>query len=742
VFEQIKKRDGRIVDFDSPKITAAITKAGQATGEFGGREARKLTLRVLTLAHELRLGPLPEVEEIQDIVEHVLLDSPYHATAKAYILYREQHAQLRSITTKANVDLVDHYIQRQDWRIKENSNMSYSLQGLNNYISSDITSEYWLNKIYPPQIRRAHKDGDIHIHDLSLLSVYCVGWDLQDLLINGFRGVEGKIESKPPKHLRSALGQIVNFFYTLQGEAAGAQALSNFDTLLAPFVRYDDLSYDEVKQALQEFIFNINIPTRVGFQTPFTNITMDLQVPGILKDQPIIIAGRMQDVTYGAFQHEMDMLNQAFAEIMMAGDARGRVFTFPIPTYNITADFDWDNADLEPVWLMTAKYGIPYFSNFVNSDMSPEDARSMCCRLRLDNRELLKRGGGLFGANPLTGSIGVVTINLPRIGYEAKNQKTFFDTLDDRVRVAIESLVIKRKVLEKFTERNLYPYSRFYLRNIKQNSGLYWKNHFSTIGIIGMNEACVNFMGKDIGTMEGQAFALKVMDHLRDKLFQAQEESGDIFNLEATPAEGTSFRLAMLDKKRYGDIRCANENEYANNAAPYYTNSTQLPVNYTDDLYRTLQLQDQLQTKYTGGTVLHVFLGEQLSDTTAVKSLVRKIATNYRLPYFTLTPTFSVCPSHGYLAGEQARCAHCNQETEIYSRVVGYLRPIKQWNDGKQAEFAIRKTFRPDSIGDGYSAAKVIKPSRKVAAVETQPAETFTSQPVAAALAQAKSAGR
>jgi anaerobic ribonucleoside-triphosphate reductase len=742
VFEQIKKRDGRIVDFDSPKITAAIAKAGQATGEFSDREARKLTLRVLTLAHELRLGPLPEVEEVQDIVEHVLLDSPYHATAKAYILYREQHAQLRSITTKANVDLVDHYIQLEDWRIKENSNMSYSLQGLNNYISSDITSEYWLNKIYPPQIRRAHKSGDIHIHDLSLLSVYCVGWDLQDLLTNGFKGVEGKIESKPPKHLRSALGQIVNFFYTLQGEAAGAQALSNFDTLLAPFVRYDALEYGEVKQALQEFIFNINIPTRVGFQTPFTNITMDLQVPGILRDQPVIIAGEMRDATYGEFQHEMDMLNQAFAEVMMEGDAKGRVFTFPIPTYNITADFDWDNADLEPVWLMTAKYGIPYFSNFVNSDMSPEDARSMCCRLRLDNRELLKRGGGLFGANPLTGSIGVVTINLPRIGYEAKNQKTFFDTLDERVRIGIESLEIKRKVLEKFTERNLYPYSRFYLRNVKQNSGLYWKNHFSTIGIIGMNEACLNFMGKDIGTVEGQAFALRVMDHLRELLFKAQEESGDIFNLEATPAEGTSFRLALLDKKRYSDIHCANENEYTGGAAPYYTNSTQLPVNYTDDLYRTLQLQDQLQTKYTGGTVLHVFLGEQLSDTTAVKTLVRKIATSYRLPYFTLTPTFSVCPSHGYLSGEQIRCSHCNQETEVYSRVVGYLRPVKQWNDGKQAEYALRKTYRTASMVEGYGAATVIRPPKTIGVKEPCPPEIIEEQPDAAAPARATSAVR
>ncbi len=717
MFEQIKKRDGRIVEFDSTKITAAIAKAGNATGEFGEREARKLTLRVLTLAHEMRLGDQPEVEEIQDIVEHVLLDSPYHATAKAYVLYREQHAQIRSIATKANVDLVEHYIQRLDWKIKENSNMCYSLQGLNNYISSDVTSEYWLNRIYPPDIRNAHKDGDLHIHDLSLLSVYCVGWDLKDLLKNGFKGVEGKVESAPPKHLRSALGQIVNFFYTLQGEAAGAQALSNFDTLLAPFVRYDELTYDKVKQALQEFIFNINIPTRVGFQTPFTNITMDLSVPSILRDQPVIVGGRELDATYAEFQPEMDLINRAFAEVMMAGDAKGRVFTFPIPTYNITPDFDWNNPNLDLVWQMTAKYGIPYFSNFVNSDMSPEDARSMCCRLRLDNRELLKRGGGLFGANPLTGSIGVVTINLPRIGHLADGEKDFFQRLETRVRQAVESLTIKRKVLEKFTEKNLYPYSRFYLREIKQGSGTYWKNHFSTVGIIGMNEACLNFIRKDIGTMEGQAFALKVMDFLRDLLAGVQEETGDIFNLEATPAEGTSFRLAMLDKKKFPRIVCSNEVEYEKGAAPYYTNSTQLPVNYTDDLYETLQLQDQLQTKYTGGTVLHVFLGERIGDIDAVKSLVRKIAGNYRLPYFTLTPTFSICPSHGYLAGEQPRCPHCNQETEIYSRVVGYLRPVKQWNDGKQAEFALRKTYRATSI-DGDLTATVIGRSPAGRAIE------------------------
>jgi len=706
MFEKIKKRNGRVLEFDSSKITNAIARSGAATGEFGEREARKLTLRVLTLAHELRLGDLPTVEEIQDIVERVLLDSPFYKTAKAYIIYREQHNQIRNITTKASVDLVENYIQKMDWKIKENSNMSYSLQGLNNYISSDVTSEYWLNRIYPPEIRRAHKSGDIHIHDLSLLSVYCVGWDLQDLLKQGFRGVAGKVESAPPKHLRSALGQIVNFFYTLQGEAAGAQAISNFDTLLAPFVRYDKLGFKEIKQAIQEFIFNINIPTRVGFQTPFTNLTMDLQVPSTLKDHPIIIGGKERTETYAEFQPEMNLINRAFAEVMMEGDARGRVFTFPIPTYNITEDFDWDDPNFDIIWKMTGKYGIPYFSNFVNSDMSPEDARSMCCRLRLDNRELMKRGGGLFGANPLTGSIGVVTINLPRIGYKAKSEEAFFARLKEMVTIAKESLVIKRKILETFTEQNLYPYSKFYLREIKNGSGKYWKNHFSTIGIIGMNEACLNFIGEDIGSAAGQNFSLQTMDILRDLISDIQDETGDIYNLEATPAEGTAYRLAMLDKKYFPDIICMNEAGYENKEEPFYTNSTQLPVNYTDDIFETLMLQDELQTKYTGGTVLHIFLGEQVVDTEATKSFIRKIANQYRLPYFTLSPTFSVCPSHGYISGEHERCKVCDQETEIYSRVVGYLRPVRQWNNGKQTEFRMRKTYKLDDSGAEAEAGR------------------------------------
>ncbi|MCD6296362.1 MAG: ribonucleoside triphosphate reductase [Deltaproteobacteria bacterium] len=694
MFANIKKRDGRIVGFDSSKITSAIARAGKATGEFGEKWARKLTLKVLTLAHELQPDGIPEVEEIQDVVERVLLDSPFRKTAKAYILYREQHAQIRRIATKAGCDLVEHYVDNLDWKVKENSNMCYSLQGLNNFISSEITSEYWLHRIYPPEIRAAHKNGDFHLHDLSLLSIYCVGWDLKDLLKHGFKGVEGKVESAPARHLRSALGQIVNFFYTLQGEAAGAQAISSFDTLLAPFVRYDGLDYRQVKQALQEFVFNVNIPTRVGFQTPFTNITMDLHVPPTLKDQPVIVEGKEQRETYADFQPEMDMINSAFAKVMMEGDARGRVFTFPIPTYNITTNFDWENPNLDMMWKMTGKYGIPYFSNFINSDMSPEDARSMCCRLRLDNRELLKRGGGLFGANPLTGSIGVVTINMPRIGYFAEKEDDFLTRLSGLLLLAKESLLIKRKILEKFTGQNLYPYSRFYLREVKEGTGLYWKNHFATIGIIGMNEACLNFLGKDIGSRGGRRFSLKVMDFTRDMLKEFQEETGDMFNLEATPAEGTSYRLAMIDKRKYPDILCANEEEYEKGAGPFYTNSTQLPVNYTDDIFETLDLQDELQGKYTGGTVQHIYLSEQVGDIEVIKSLIKKVATNFRLPYFTLSPTFSVCPSHGYLRGGQEKCPTCNSETEVYSRVVGYLRPVKQWKPGKQAEFSLRKSFK------------------------------------------------
>lgn len=690
-FTHIRKRDGRTVAFEATKITEAICKAGQATGEFSSDIAFSLTRRVLSLCQAMVQGTELSVEQIQDMVEEVLLNSPFKKTARAYILYRDQHARIRSLTEKAQVDLVANYLQKLDWKVQENSNMAFSLQGMNNYISSQISETYWLNEIYSEDVRVAHQHGDLHLHDLGLLSVYCVGWDLQDLLTSGFSGVPGKAESRPAKHFRTALGQIVNFFYTLQGEAAGAQAFSNFDTLLAPFIRNDELTYVEIKQALQEFVFNLNVPTRVGFQTPFTNLTLDLQVPSTLADQAVIIGGKRQSQTYAEFQPEMDLLNQAFLEVLAEGDAKGRVFTFPIPTYNIAPGFDWESPVLEHLWKATARYGIPYFANYVNSDMSPEDSRSMCCRLRLDTRTLQKRGGGLFGASPLTGSIGVVTINMPRLGHVAKTEEEFLGKLDQLLDLAKNSLEVKRKILERLTDKNLYPYTKFYLRDVKQRFDRYWANHFSTIGLVGMNEACMNLMGCDIASSQGAAFAERVLDHMREKLTQFQEETGNFYNLEATPAEGTSYRLARLDQERYSGILSANNSP---EGAPFYTNSTQLPVNYTNDIFTVLNLQDSLQSRYTGGTVQHLFLGEAVADPMAVKNLVRKVCATYKLPYFTVTPTFSVCHTHGYLNGEQRVCSECGDETEVYSRVVGYLRPVSQWNNGKRAEFDMRETLK------------------------------------------------
>ena len=577
-----------------------------------------------------------------------------------------------------NIALIDNYLKQLDWKVRENSNMSYSIQGLNNYIASEVSKTYWLHKIYNEKIRNAHLSGDIHIHDLHIIAVYCVGWDLKDLLMEGFQGVKGKVESAPAKHFRTALGQVVNFMYTMQGEAAGAQAFSNFDTLLAPFIRYDKLSYEQVKQSMQEFVFNMNVPTRVGFQTPFTNITMDLTVPSYYADHPVIIGGELMEETYKEFQPEMDMLNKAFFEIMMEGDASGRVFSFSIPTYNITKDFDWDNENIKGLWEMTAKYGIPYFSNFINSDMSPEDARSMCCRLRIDNRELEYRGGGLFGSNPLTGSVGVVTINLPKLADNSKTKEEFLEKLAVQMETAKESLEIKRNLLEDLTDKNLYPYTKFYLRDIKARFGVYWKNHFSTIGLIGMNEACENLFGKNIGSKEGKQFALEVMDFMRAKIIEFQKETGNNYNLEATPGEGTSYRLAKLDK---------------NHKYKYFTNSTQLPVNYSDDIFEVLEHQDDLQTKYTGGTVAHIFAGEGITNMETMKNLVKKVCNNYKLPYFTFSPTFSTCPNHGYIAGEHFKCPECGADCEVYSRIVGYIRPVSQWNKGKQMEFQNRKTF-------------------------------------------------
>ncbi|MEI6222886.1 MAG: ribonucleoside triphosphate reductase [bacterium] len=700
MFTEIKKRNGQIVAFDQQKIAHAITKAGEASGEFSAEGATQLTQLVLMYAEKQITAPIPSVEQVQDIVEEVLLNSPYKKTAKTFIIYRDQHAKIREIITKSGVDLIDQYLCKLDWQVKENSNMSYSLQGLNNYIASETSKVYWLNKIYTPAIKDAHANGDLHIHDLGQLSVYCVGWDLYDLLTVGFTGASGKIQSKPAKHFRTALGQIVNFFYTLQGEAAGAQAFSSFDTLLAPFIRYDKLTYEQVKQALQEFVFNINVPTRVGFQTPFTNITMDLTVPSTYANNAVMIAGKPQKETYAEFQPEMDMLNQAFMEVMVEGDAQGRVFTFPIPTYNITRDFDWDNPKLNILWEATAKYGIPYFANFVNSDMSPEDARSMCCRLRLDTRQLLSKGGGLFGANPLTGSIGVVTINLPRLGYKAESEEQFYTLLEEVMQLAKQSLETKRKILETLTESGLYPYTKFYLRDIQMSAQQYWKNHFSTIGLIGLNEVCLNLLGTNIASTAGQVFSQKVLDFMRNRLVDFQQETGNNYNLEATPAEATTYRLALLDKKHFPGIIVANEEHLADGAQPFYTNSSQLPVSYTEDIFEALDLQDGLQTRYTGGTVLHLFCGEKIYHPESVKLLVRKVCDSYALPYFTLTPTFSVCPSHGYLNGEQNTCPQCASNCEVYSRVVGYLRPVQQWNEGKQSEFVLRKMFSVEQALD------------------------------------------
>ena len=691
--KSIKKRDGRTAKFDRKKIEKAIEKAGLETGEFDAAQAVELTDKVLGVLETRNQKRLPSVEDIQDIVEDALIDSKFKKTAKAYIIYRDQHKKLREITSNAHVDLIDKYLENLDWKVNENSNMGYSLQGLNNYVSAEITKTYWLDKIYTSKIGKAHKEGDLHIHDLNLLSVYCVGWDLTDLLQEGFTGVAGKVASKPAKHFRSALGQVVNFFYTLQGEAAGAQAFSDFDTLLAPFIRADKLSYKEVKQAIQEFVFNVNVPTRVGFQTPFTNITLDLECPKHMADNPVIIGGEMQDTTYGEYQEEMNMLNKALLEVLSEGDANGRVFTFPIPTVNITKDFNWDNPVIESLWEASAKYGIPYFSNFINSDMDPEDARSMCCRLRIDNRQLEYRGGGLFGSNPMTGSVGVVTINLPRLALKSKNEKEFFKGLAELMDMAKDSLETKRKVLERLTDANLYPYTKFYLRNIKQRFNQYWKNHFSTIGLIGTNEAALNLLGVDIGTEKGKAFAEKTLDFMRDRLVEYQKETGNNYNLEATPAEGTTYRLAQLDKASFPDRAHFANGIGVEVKCPFYTNSSHLPVNYTDDLFELMDLQDNLQTKYTGGTVIHFFLGERMDDPQTLKKLVKTICENYKLPYFTFSPSFSICKNHGYIVGEHPECPNCGESTEVYSRVVGFLRPVSQWNKGKQAEFEMREHY-------------------------------------------------
>jgi anaerobic ribonucleoside-triphosphate reductase len=685
----IIKRDGQVVFCDGQKISLAIAKAAKAAGEYDV-DADKLAEQVLMLASEGGKDTA-DVETIQDLVEKQLIASGAAATAKAYILYREQRRKARDghVLIDATTRMFKDYLDDKDWQIQENANTRKSVNGMNNYIRESFTKQYWLHEVYPQEIREAHTSGAMHLHDLGFFGPYCCGWDLQQLLTMGFGGVPGKVSSKPAKHLRAFLGQIVNATFSTQGEAAGAQAWSSIDTYCAPFIRYDHLDFAAVKQALQEFIFNLNVPTRVGFQCPFSNLTFDLRVPSTLKDQSVIVGGEFKDETYGDFQEEMDMFNLAFCAVMMEGDASGRVFTFPIPTINVTKDFVWEGPVVDAIMEMTCKYGIPYFSNYVNSDLSPQDALSMCCRLRLDTSQLRKRGGGLFGSNPLTGSVGVVTLNLPRLAYEAADEEDFRNRLAALSALAKESLELKRKVVEQETDRGMYPFSARWLQSIKNKEGQWWANHFSTIGIVGMQEACLNLLGPDhdLTTEEGQAFALRTLGYLRDLITSYQEETGHFYNLEATPAEGTSYRLARLDKELYPDIRTAGEN------VPYYTNSSQLPVNFTDDIFETLDLQDVLQCQYTGGTVLHLYLGERISDIEVAKKLLRTAFSRYKLPYLSLTPTFSTCEDHGYLVGEQKVCPHCGKETEVWTRVVGYLRPVRDFHVGKKEEYRQRKVY-------------------------------------------------
>lgn len=691
MLQQIIKRDRTQVPFRKEKIIFAIFKAANAVGGNDFSQAEKLADRVVELAEQKFSGGLADVEAIQDLVEKVLIDAGHAKTAKAYILYREKRRSARETNALigATINMFGEYLNDKDWQINENANTQKSINGLNNYVREAFTQNYWLHEIYPEEIRTAHLSGDLHIHDLGFFGPYCAGWDLQQILLNGFGGVPGKIESKPPKHLRSFLGQIVNSTFTTQGESAGAQAWASFDTYCAPFIRYDKLDYKTVRQALQEFIFNLNVPTRVGFQCPFSNLTFDIVPPRTLTSQHVILGGQYMQETYGDFQAEMDLFNLAFCDVMMEGDSKGRVFTFPIPTINVTKDFDWDSPVTDKFMEITCKYGIPYFSNYINSDLSPEDALSMCCRLRLDTKELRKRGGGLFGSNPLTGSIGVVTINLPRLAYISKSESEFFARLWQQMNLAANSLELKRKVIEEQTIKGLYPYSANYLKAIKEKTGLYWFNHFNTIGLIGMNEACQNLLGADcdLTTPQGQQFAIKTLNYMRAEITEIQDKTGHYYNLEATPAEGTSYRLAKKDTERYPDIITSGE------TVPFYTNSSQLPVGFTDDIFETLNLQDEIQSLYTGGTVLHLYLGEEIKDRSTAKRLIKKIFTRYKLPYISLTPTFSVCGDHGYLAGEQPVCPECGGPTEIWSRVVGYLRPVQNFNKGKKAEYAQRKKY-------------------------------------------------
>jgi len=681
---QIRKRDGRVVDFDKEKITKAIWAAAQAVGGRDRRLAQRLSNRVVSLLEEKFLREIPGVEDVQDLVEKVLIEEGHARTAKAYILYRKQHESLRKIkTTFLEVEkIVSGYLSQIDWRVRENSNIGYSMSGLMLHVAGSVVTDYTLDRIYSMEIADAHRNGDIHLHDLYFgITGYCAGWSLSKLLYEGFNGVPGVIESKPAKHLDTALLQMVNFIGTLQNEWAGAQAFNSIDTYLAPFIRKDKLSYREIKQAIQKFVFNVNIASRWGGQSPFVNLTFDWTVPGDLKKQPVVLGGKLLEETYSGYQKEMDLINRAFMEVLIEGDMKGRPFTFPIPTYNLTRDFNWENGNAKLLFDMTAKYGLPYFSNFINSDLNPSDVRSMCCRLRLNLRQLDRNvTGGLFGSGDSTGSVGVVTINIPRIAYLSKNKDEFFERLEYLMGLAKSSLETKREIVEKNMQGGLLPYTKRYLGTLK--------NHFSTIGPIGMNEACMNLLGEDIASPEGKSLAVETLEFMRAKLSDFQEETSHIYNLEAVPAEGTSYRLARIDKRKYPDIITAGK------GVPYYTNSTLLSVNKTEDVIEALEHQEELQTLYTGGTVFHIFLGERMSSGEAAKRLLKKIAYNSRLPYITITPTYSICSDHGYLAGEHLRCPTCGKETEVYSRVVGYFRPVRNWNEGKQEEFRQRLEYK------------------------------------------------
>ncbi len=683
---QVNKRDGKVAEFNISKISAAIKKAFDACErQYNDNIIDFLALKVTSDFEPKIENGIVAVEDIQDSVETVLVQAGYADVAKAYILYRRQREKLRNMksTILDYKDIVDQYVKNLDWRVKENSTVTYSVGGLILSNSGAITANYWLSEIYDDEIANAHKNADIHLHDLSMLTGYCAGWSLKQLIEEGLGGIPGKITSAPAKHLATLCNQMVNFLGIMQNEWAGAQAFSSFDTYLAPFVRVDNLSYDAVKKCIESFIYGVNTPSRWGTQAPFSNITLDWTVPNDLKDEFAIVGGKRMDFTYGDCKKEMDMVNRAFIEVMIEGDAHGRGFQYPIPTYSITRDFDWSETENNKLLFeMTSKYGTPYFSNYVNSDMEPSDVRSMCCRLRLDLRELRKKSGGFFGSGESTGSIGVVTINMPRIAYLAQDEADFYKRLDHMMDISARSLKIKRTIITKLLDEGLYPYTKRYLGT--------FNNHFSTIGLVGMNEAGKNakWIGKDMTHAETQEFTKNVLNHMRERLSDYQEMYGDLYNLEATPAESTSYRLAKHDRKRYPDIICASEG-----TTPYYTNSSHLPVGFTSDVFTALDIQDQLQTLYTSGTVFHAFLGEKLPDWKAAAAIVRKIAENYRLPYYSLSPTYSVCKEHGYIAGEHFICPKCGAEAEVYSRITGYYRPVKNWNDGKSQEYKERKTY-------------------------------------------------